>query len=536
MADETLETFELEAQVEVRSASKRELEVRLVPWDTVIETTIGPEMFRRGATADTPDDGLVLMGLEHEASFGIGQTGEPRMVRHPVGRSTRVWETDDGGRAIIKVGRTQKGDELLALAEDGIVRGISVEFSQVPGGTSVETRAGRRVRVHNRVNLTGASMVTRPAYGDQATILAVRSEETNVSEETVTPAEAPAAPVLDLEPYTRSVEASFGSLAERIAKVEEQSRSAFVIPAAGQKHDDRTVGRWVKNALAALTGDRISDAETRAWEDLVTTDNLGVVPEAFLPDLIGIINANRPFLGSTRRINTPAAGMTLNVPVITTRPTAGVQVNEKDPITSTPTSITSTGFDAVTIAGGGDISVQLLRRSDPSYLQLFLELMAEQLSKVAETEAITTLLASGVSVGTGTLDPDDLAIGEAWANAAAVGLLPDTIWLSSDAMVKFIDAKAAGTNAPLYSNLAANFTVAGGAGGTISGLRPVFVPALDGSGSDVVVGPSRGFAWAEDGSFTLQVDVPSKAGRDVALVTIDWFMPLYPDAFTEWSV
>jgi HK97 family phage major capsid protein len=545
------------SDVRVRSAALREIEVRLLPWDTVIETRQGPEMFVRGAFADTKPDGVLLMGLEHEAQMGLGQDGRPILTRRAVGRSTRVWEADDGPHVVFRVARTQAGDDLLALAEDGIYRGVSIEFSEVTGGTNLITRAGRRVRTHIRSALKGASMTYRPAYGEQAAVLAVRSQaegEAPMGDTTAAPDGAQIT-VTD-SPEDRvaaAIEAVFEKIEARAAaqaeiqtrslealqqRVDEYDRKNITIPNPGPDANRVEKGEWIQMVVRMLTGDRISDVQMRALDDVITTDNPGVVPPAYLTELIGVIDTSRPFLATTRRLPTPDSGMSMIVPVINQRPTAAVQATEKSEVDSTKTLIGTETFNAITIAGAGDLSIQIIKRSSPSFLNLWIELLAEAYAIESEDQALQALFNATGGVGAGNaLNPNNLNLGAAYmASFDAIRRPPDTIWLSTEAVAEFIDAKASTTNQPLYPGLSASATAAGGITGVISGLRPVHVPALDAHGAYAIVGPSSGFAWAEDGTYTLQVDVPSKAGRDVALVGMLWLAPWYPAAFTSWNV
>jgi phage head maturation protease len=540
--------IEVDSPVEVRNLAKREMDMRIMPWGVTIQTVNGPEVFERGAFDDVDPTKVMLQGLDHEASIGIGQNGGPIITRHPVGRGkAEGWRNEpDGQYLTTRVAGTARGDEILALTSDGIVQGVSVEFSEVPGGTVTEMRGGRRTRVHKRVRLTGIAPTYRPAYED-ALVLAVRSDaegDTPVAESPeIVPVQPDLTPQFDeLKALVRGTAGDFNTrmegFAQQLLQVQETQRQDIDIPASptevrSQFHQ----GQWMSYVVRMFAGDRISDQEMRLVADLITTDNIGVVPPAYLDELIGIIDPRRPFLATTRRIPTPDSGMTINLPKLVTRPTVATQAAEKDELSSTATAITTEDFSAVTKGGVGDLSLQLIKRSSPSFLSLYLELLAEAYALNTEDSAVDALLAEAAVVEGGTLDPNDLSLGAAWTNStAATRRGPDHIWLSSSAVAAFLNAKADGTNLPMYGDLRADFSVPGGVGGSIMGLRPVWVPALDDEAVDVIVGPSTGFLWAEDGTYTLQVDVPSKAGRDVAIVGMIWYMPIYPAAFTSYTI
>ena len=549
LPDDQVRAFVVDGDIQVRDLAKREIDMRLLPWNYQVETVLGPEEFRTGAFDGARPEDVYLFGANHEMRFGLGQDGRPVPVRIPVGRAMALHNRPDGPHATFKVARTAGGDEELGLAADRIVTGVSVEFKEVPGGTRIETRNGRRVRVHHRAQLTGASLTHRPTYGEQAAVLAVRSQEGGdapMAESQMAPdggANYKELPTALIDEALARFSAGFGKsqadILERLDRMEERGRMDISLP-SGPEEDKPTPpkSQWAALVLKVLTGDRIPDAEFRALDDVITTDNAGVVPPAYLTELIGVIDNSRPFLATTRRIPTPDSGMQIIVPVINQRPTTAVQSAEKAEVDSTKTLIGTETFNAISIAGAGDLSIQILKRSSRNFLDLWLELLAEAYAIDAEDQALRALFNSIGGVGGATaLDPEGLVLGPAFvASFDAIRRPPDTIWLSTEAVGAFIDAKATTTNQPLYPGLQAQATAAGGISGTISGLRAVHVPTLDAHGAFAVVGPSSGFAWAEDGTYTLQVDVPSKAGRDVGLIGMLWVMPWYPAAFTAYNV
>jgi hypothetical protein len=371
--------------------------------------------------------------------------------------------------------------------------------------------------------------------------------------------EAPANGAVDTAPIVAAIQQGFANqvseqTAEKLDKVlaafdktMELQRSQFSVPRGEARkpklHD------WVEVTLRRMRGESLPPTMLRelALDDVVTTEQPGLVPNLLVPDYDDLISQSRPFLSSTREIAPPETGTSMLLPIITTRAIAGTQTGpaEKGALTTTATKVGTGTFAYVAVFGGADISIQMIQRAGRSFFDLLTGDMGEAYALDCEAKAISALLtgytpsSGGAKAPTdgGVLDPENPSFGAAWVNSiVACKRAPTHIWLSSAAVGAFIDAKAPLTNAPLYSNLAASFTAGGGPGGSLSGLTPIYVPALDSAGVDVIIGPSRGFVWAEDPALNLQADVPSVAGRDIALVGGIFPAPRYADAFTTYTV
>jgi phage head maturation protease len=540
--DRDLHETAFEADLQIRDLGKREIALRLLPWDVTRVGKAGPERFVAGAF-DGIDPSNVVLQLEH--------------LDPPAGKGIRLEERSDAPYMVFKVASTQRGDEILELAKERITRGASVSYYDVPGGTEIAYEQGRRTRVVRKANLVAVSTTWRPTW-EQSAVLWIHSRpettheeipvpETAAPEQTAPVQDPPPPPAADLTPLLDAFrsqselqERSQSAFIERLGKLEERYRSEIVVPPSPGEPEKPTLYGWASMATRMLMRQPVSAKELheRQLDDVITPDNPGLVPPALRNDLlIGVVNRRRAFLQSTTQIATPATGMSIEVPVLSQRSTTDVQADEKTEVESTAMQVTLASFPSISIFGAADVSIQMLRRADPSFMDLLMRDLGHDYARKCDVNAIASLFAAGTTPGTGNIDPEDLTIGEAWENSInATDEPPDTIWLSAKGVSAFINAKADGSNAPLYFSLNAQITAGNGPGGDVSALRPVYVPALSSTGVDVMIGPSSAFVWAEEGDITLTVDVPAKAGRDIALGGILFFVPRYPAAFTTYDL
>lgn len=531
-------------QLVTLSVKDRKIGVRIVPYDVVaVHPAYGPLMFQAGAFG-TVDASEVRLRMDHQ---------DP-----PTGRGSRFWEQTDGAYMEFDVSRTSRGEDQLTLAVDGVSRGASVGFAELVGRAKVKRIDGQNVRVYgpDSARLAELSTTWKPTFNEAGVVYVLSKEQEGAAPVGETN-EAPAAGAqLDYDRLTAAIVAASAS-SDRDTKIDtmlskfeemvELQRANFTVP-TGEAKRKAKLEDWVYIAARQLAGDRaISPTEIKelALDDVVITEQPGLVPAVFTADYDDLISQDRPFLNSTREVRPPATGTSLILPIITQRAVAGTQAGnaEKGALTTTAPKVGTGTFAYKSVFGGADISIQMILRSDRSFMDLLTAELGEAYALDCESKAIAALLAGYTDSASvshqvndgGVLDPEDPNFGLAWENSIlASKRAPTHIWMSAAAVREFIDAKAPLTNAPLYSQLAGAFTAANGAGGKLSGLTPVYVPALDLVDTDVIVGPARGFVWAEDPALRLEADVPSIAGRDIGLVGGIFPAPRYADAFTTY--
>jgi len=104
----------------------------------------------------------------------------------PLGRASRLEETNDGLYAEFLVSRTQRGEEALALARDGVMHSFSVGFVPVRDERR-KTRDGRPLIERHEVKLHHVGLISEVAAYDDARVLAVRAHEWDPDDEECAP-------------------------------------------------------------------------------------------------------------------------------------------------------------------------------------------------------------------------------------------------------------------------------------------------------------------------------------------------------------
>jgi HK97 family phage prohead protease len=127
----------------------------LLPWGVracvVDRGRLVTETFERGALAGT-DPAKVPLTATHPRDAGT----------LPIGVTVELEERADAAWGAWRVSDTLLGNEVLALARDGVPLGLSIGFAEVPGGS--RWTADRKRVTRTRATLDHVAVVRVPAY------------------------------------------------------------------------------------------------------------------------------------------------------------------------------------------------------------------------------------------------------------------------------------------------------------------------------------------------------------------------------------
>jgi HK97 family phage prohead protease/HK97 family phage major capsid protein len=473
------------------NSSKRELTGVIVPFGQVGHTNMGDVVFQQGSL---------------KIGEGIKLFTEHDMTR-PIGKLSRYEEDDKGIVGTFKIARTNAGDDALAEAQEGLRTGFSV-------GAMIDdyVTKGEQVIV-NEATLREVSHVTFPAFGEYAQITEVaasadisqptESEETIVSNE-VTP---------------EVVEEVAAEVAAPAVEAQERNMRPAIFTAPRSPINSKA--SYLEHNIRAALGNEDSRQYVMAAD--TTTNNAGFIPTPQTTEVInGIANGERGAIDSISRATLPPAGMTFEIPKITTAPTVAIAAEEAT-ISETDTASSFVTVNVRKFAGQQTFSVELLDRSSPAFFDELVRQMEFAYAKATDTAVVQALFDGGTDGGNRTLDAagllDFVADGATSVYSNSLGFARSLL-VSPAAWGAIMGLNDNGR--PIYT--AANPQNAGGAvspqslRGNVAGLD-LYVSRNVGSatitdGSMYVINPDA-YTWYESPRLSLRTNVIGSGQIDV---------------------
>jgi HK97 family phage prohead protease len=262
------------------------------------------------------------------------------------------------------------------------------------------------------------------------------------------------------------------------------------------------------------------DVYSRALADQITTNNPGVMASGGLGAVKGIIEQRRPAVNAWGREGLGGSGMSVDWPYFNgdLSTIVGEQAAQKTEITSVRVDLLKGTAAIKTYAGGSDASLQLLRRSDPSYKDAYVRILTAAYAVVTEAafvnaiEATAGLTLTTITWASATEDQILAAMGAASSSILTKTGAPAEFGIAAPDVFLALLSKVKPVNA---TNAIGTGTAAGTLAPVISGIR-IYQSAAVNAGQMLVSNESTA-SWHEDGPFQIEDDDVAKLGRNIAI-------------------
>jgi HK97 family phage major capsid protein len=464
-------------RITAADSESRTITGQIVAFDVAANASTGKVLFQAGSIQPAS----VKLNLEHDSA-------------RPIGRSIDMSADASGMNATFKISQTSAGTDALVEAMDGLRDGFSVEaeateFAFNEDGTMVVSAA----------QLVGVALTHNPAF-DAARVERVAATEGDEVSESTEDAEEPTTTEGDEVENTvtnadtvETVEAAKSVTATAIGVAYTKPRLDFSAP----KHLEMTI----KAALGS------EEARSYIAAAADTTDNAGLIPTRQLTTVInGLANNTRSAIDAITTGVLPDAGMSFEIPKITTLPTVAETAEAGGPSNTDQAS----SFVTVSVkkyAGQQQFSVELFDRSSPLFITELMNNMAAQYA-AATDKAVFTALASGATA-------DSTSIASYPTAAELLGVV------SRGAASVYTNTQGFARNILMNTSQWANLMTLNDSG------RPIYAAAQP-SNAGGVVGPSsiRGNVMGLDLYVTANVPTANDTDKDDSIMIIN------PTAYT----
>ena len=468
---------------------ERTISGTIVTWNEQGNTSVGPTVFAE----DSIEMKDVKLLLEHDRTRPIG-----KMMKHK--------KTKAGIEATFKIANTMAGEDALIEATEGLRDGFSVG-AQINEWTNL-----KGVMQITNASLEEVSLVTDPAIDSArvSEVAAAEQEEPKDSDAATADSDKPTEgdQVSDTTAPAPAVEE-----AVEAAKVEATSpRPAFYT----RPRLDPSPVKYLEATIKATLGDESARQYVAAAAD--TTDNAGLVPTRQLSEVInGLANTTRSNIDAISTGVLPDAGMSFEIPKITTMPTVA-EVAEAGAPSETDQAAAFVTVSVKKYSGAQKFSVELLDRSSPLFLTELLNNMSAAYAKVTDT-AVNAAIISGATADATTIATYPTAAellgfvsrGAASVYAGTQGFARNIIANTSQwaNLMSLNDSGRPIYNAQVPSN-AGGVVAPSSVRGNVAGLD-LYVTAntaatTDTDGSMLIVNPTA-YTFYESPTFQLRADV-----------------------------